>query len=93
MVKKTIMLLILTLSSILIFPADIKFKGMVQTWFSYADQNAENGSVYGFNLRRARFKPYGTINKNIDWAISVGFDEQNFQLIDEEQNHQVNLMG
>ncbi len=55
--------------------AEVKFKGFVQTWFSIT-QTEDDGSAYGFALRRARLKPYGSFGKNVTWAIQVGWDKQ-----------------
>lgn len=60
--------------------ADIHFKGMVQTWFSVAEQ--EDGNDYGFTVRRIRFKPYGSFSKNINWLVQVGWDRNSPQLLD-----------
>lgn len=60
----------------------IKFKGLVQTWFSAAQQDSEVDSGYGFTLRRVRFKPYGAFSKTIKWGFQVGWDKQNASIFD-----------
>ena len=39
----------------------IKFGGLVQTWFSYADGDGGDDSGYGWTMRRIRFKPTGSL--------------------------------
>jgi hypothetical protein len=60
----------------------INFKAAVQTWFSYAEQEAQDGSGYGFTLRRVRLKPYGSITKKIKWTLQVGWDKQSPKFIE-----------
>ena len=63
--------------------AELKFKGFVQTWFSYAQQEqGEKDSVYGVTFRRIRFTPYGTLSKNISWTLQFGWDKFTAQIID-----------
>ncbi|MCP4157347.1 MAG: hypothetical protein GY757_57080 [bacterium] len=63
--------------------ATINFKGLVQGWFSYAEQpDGEDNSPYGFTLRRLRFAPYGTLSKNIKWGFQVAWDKQNAFMLD-----------
>ena len=68
--------------SLFSFTADIHFKGMVQTWFSVAENPLRDGSEYGFTFRRIRFKPYGSFSKNISWVIQAGWDRNSALLID-----------
>jgi hypothetical protein len=60
----------------------IRFKGLVQSWFSYAPQPADTDDMFGFTIRRVRFKPYGALAKNIKWTIQVAWDKQNPELKD-----------
>ncbi|MCP4214941.1 MAG: porin [bacterium] len=62
--------------------ADIKLKGLVQTWFSYADQDVDDDSGYGFTIRRVRFAPFGSISKNIKWGFQVYWDKQSVGILD-----------
>jgi phosphate-selective porin len=60
----------------------IKFKGLVQTWFSAAEQNLDNSDAYGFTIRRLRLKPYGSFSKDIKWGFQVAWDKQKAKLLD-----------
>ncbi|MCP5105755.1 MAG: hypothetical protein GY950_20370 [bacterium] len=60
----------------------IKFKGLVQTWLSYAEEGSGEDSGYGFTLRRIRFKPYGSFSEKIKWTLQVGWDKQSAKLFD-----------
>lgn len=60
----------------------IKFKGLVQTWFSYGEDGAGDDSGYGFTLRRVRFKPYGSFSDKIKWTMQFGWDKQSASLVD-----------
>jgi len=62
--------------------AEVKLKGLVQSWVSVAAQEGESNSGYGFTMRRVRLKPYGTLGKNIEWGIQVGWDKQTASLLD-----------
>ena len=63
--------------------AELKFSGFAQAWFSYAQQDTEDGDAgYGFTLRRVRFKPYGTFSKKIQWTLQFGWDKFSAKLID-----------
>jgi hypothetical protein len=62
--------------------AEVKFKGLFQSWFSYAPQEDTDDSGYGFTIRRMRFKPYGSLGKNIKWTLQVGWDKRSPALID-----------
>ena len=64
------------------WPIEIKFKGLVQPWFYYAEQNSSENDVYGFTLRRVRFKPYGSFSKSINWTLQFGWDKQIARLLD-----------
>jgi phosphate-selective porin len=64
------------------FSADINFKGMVQTWFSVAEQNEVESSFYGFTLRRIRFKPFGSFTKKIQWLVQAAWDRNSPLLLD-----------
>lgn len=55
---------------------DVEFSGLVQTWFSYADQNKDDGNAYGFTVRRVRLNPFGSFSEKIKWGIQVAWDEQ-----------------
>jgi phosphate-selective porin len=60
----------------------IKFKAAVQTWFSYTEQNADEGNGYGFTLRRVRLKPYGSLSKKINWTMQLAWDKQTPKLVE-----------
>jgi hypothetical protein len=68
--------------SLFSFTSDLHFKGMIQTWFSVAEQPLGEGSEYGFTFRRVRFKPYGSFSKNIRWLLQVGWDRNSALLLD-----------
>lgn len=74
--------LVMSVTSLSAKGEEIKFKGMVQTWFSYADQEADEGSGYGFTLRRVRLTPYGSLSKKIKWRLQAGWDKQSAKLIE-----------
>ncbi len=81
--KKVLLIFFLLLMVNFIFlNADVNFKGLVQTWFSFADQNVDETTGYGFTLKRLRFKPYGNFGKNIKWGFQVGWDKQSAKLYD-----------
>ena len=76
---------IIIISIVFIFPAnadEIKFKGYVQSWLSYADQNKNRGDIYGFILRRVRLKTFGSLSKKIYWTVQFGWDKQSPNLVD-----------
>lgn len=60
----------------------IKFKGLVQTWLSSAQQESDDDTGYGFTLRRVRLKPYGSFSKTVKWSIQLAWDKQNTALLD-----------
>jgi hypothetical protein len=60
--------------------ADIKFGGLVQTWFSYSQGEADD--PYGFGVKRLEFSPHGSITERIDWGFMVGWDNNEFRLFD-----------
>ncbi len=63
--------------------ADINFKGYAQPWFSYAEPAVDGGDAnYGFTLRRIRFTPYGSLAKNINWTLQVGWDKFSAKVVD-----------
>lgn len=85
--KKRFLLLIVFVMFIWILTASLKaeviqFQTAVQTWLSYAQQDADEGSGYGFTLRRVRLKPYGSISKKLNWTLQVGWDKQTPKLIE-----------
>jgi len=69
-------------ASLFSFTSDIHFKGMVQTWFSLTENPLGDGSEYGFTFRRVRFKPYGSLSKNIRWLVQAGWDRNSALLLD-----------
>ncbi len=81
--KKTI---ILTIAFLMLIPlssyagADVHVKGLVQTWFSHGDTNDDG--KYGFNLRRVRLAPYGSLSKNVKWGFQVAWDKQKAVIYD-----------
>jgi len=82
MKKFVLILLSVLIINFTILNADVNFKGLVQTWFSFAGQNIDDSTGYGFTLRRLRFAPYGSFGKNIKWGFQVGWDKQQTQLYD-----------
>ena len=74
------MMIFLTGSSVL--NAEVQFKGLVQTWFSYTPQQGSDNNLYGFTLRRLRLNPYGTLTKNIKWGFQVAWDKQVASVLD-----------
>jgi hypothetical protein len=76
-----LMTLILTMFSLLV-RADIKFSGYVQPWLYYAQGNSTSNDSIGFTLRRIRFNPSGSFSKNIQWALSFGWDKQVAKILD-----------
>lgn len=62
--------------------AEVKFKGLFQSWFSFAPQEDSDDDGYGFTIRRMRFKPYGSLGKKVKWTLQVGWDKRNPSLID-----------
>ncbi len=67
--------------------ASIKFKVLVQSWFSYGQQDIDGiDSGYGFTLRRVRFIPYGNLTKNITWTVHFAYDKQNPIILDAFMN-------
>lgn len=62
--------------------AEVKFKGLFQSWFSYAPQGDSGDDGYGFTIRRMRFKPYGSLGEKVKWTLQVGWDKQNAALLD-----------
>jgi Phosphate-selective porin O and P len=86
MIKKYRVLFVIIVFAISILPmnlnGEVKFKGLFQSWLSYAPQDGSEDDGYGFTLRRMRFKPYGSLGKNISWTLQVGWDKQKAALID-----------
>jgi hypothetical protein len=86
MSKKYRMFVIIVAFSLSLLPAnlngEVNFKGLVQSWFSYAPQDGSDDDGYGFTLRRVRFKPYGKLTDKISWTLQVGWDKQQAALID-----------
>lgn len=74
--------LVPAVSSVNLSGEAINFKAAVQTWFSYAQQEAQEGSGYGFTLRRVRLTPYGSFSKKIKWSLQMGWDRQSPKLIE-----------
>jgi len=78
--KKQIMVLvfILVLGVFSYGAGEVNFRGLVQTWFSYAERDGGEDieSGYGFTLRRLRFIPHGNLGKNVKWGIMLGWDRQ-----------------
>lgn len=80
----------LTLVLIIIFAAGlcygdgptVQFKGLVQGWFSHAQQDSTEDDGYGFTLRRVRFAPFGTFSKNIKWGMQLAWDKQSPKFLD-----------
>jgi len=75
MKKIFVLTLVLLFSVVTLSAGNVYFKGLIQNWFSYADQAADNGSAMGFANKRVRFIPYGTLGKNIKWGFHVAFDK------------------
>jgi phosphate-selective porin len=65
-----------------IWPHEIMFKGLVQPWFYSVEQNADDGYLFGFTLRRVRLKPYGSFSNSISWTLCFGWDSQVARLLD-----------
>ena len=85
--KRFLVFTILLLAAALLTTANLKgegiqFKGFVQTWLSYGEQNSGDDSGYGFTLRRVRLKPYGSFSDKIKWTLQVGWDRQSAKLVD-----------
>lgn len=79
----TILLLVAALSTTANLEGEgIQFKGFVQTWLSYGEQESGDDSGYGFTLRRVRLKPYGSFSDKIKWTLQVGWDKQSAKLIE-----------
>jgi len=87
MIKKTLVIaaLILMLSFSTQMAADkpdIQFKGLFQTWLSYAPTAGTDDDGYGFTLRRLRLAPYGSFSETIKWGFQVCWDQQKAALLD-----------
>jgi hypothetical protein len=85
--KRLTLVLVLIFLVMLVTPGNvrgeaIKFKAAVQTWLSHAEQDAEEGSGYGFTLRRVRLKPYGSLSKKLKWTLQLAWDKQTPKLIE-----------
>lgn len=85
--KKNIMIYLVMILSLFLLGsslanAEVKFKGLVQTWFSYADQDGSDDSGYGFTLRRVRFAPNGSLSNKVKWGIQVYWDKQSLGILD-----------
>jgi len=89
--KRVIILLFILFTIAVSFmrPTEIKFKGLAQTWFYYIEQNSSENNVYGFTLRRVRFKPYGSFSNSINWALQFGWDMQVARLLDAYLDFQI----
>ncbi len=82
--KKSLVLtfLILFFSFSLVFAVDIKFKGLVQNWFSYAQDNSNGDYSFGFTARRVRLKVVTKFSKKVIGVIQGSWDKQATGLID-----------
>lgn len=58
------------------FAGETRLSGYVHTWFSAAEQDKGEDTVYGFTLRRVRIKPNGSFSEKIKWSLMVGWDKQ-----------------
>jgi len=75
--------LLLMIGSIFVMgEVQVKWKGLVQTWFSYTDQGAGDKSGLGFSLRTARINPYGSFSDKIKWSLQVAWDKQVAKILD-----------
>ncbi|MEN8154078.1 MAG: porin [Acidobacteriota bacterium] len=71
-------LIIVSIIFLMVFSisADVKFKGLMQNWFSIADDSIdETNSFYGFSNKRIRFAPYGKLGEKITWGVQFAFDK------------------
>lgn len=75
----TIVVLLVLLNSVC--TGELKFSGYTQSWLSIGNQDTDDSSVYGFNLRRVRLKLDGSLAKSIKWRLHVGWDKQTARLI------------
>jgi len=82
--KRMLLTGLLIASFFMAIPAadEIKFRGFVQTWFSVGPNNTSGDTQYGFQLRRVRLTPYGTLGKKFSWAIALDWDRQKPRLLD-----------
>ena len=76
-----IILLILIFSFSSLYAVEIKFKGLVQNWFSYAQDNSSDYS-FGFTARRVRLKVVTKFSKKVVGVIQGSWDKQTTGLID-----------
>lgn len=60
----------------------VQFKGLVQGWFSYGQDNGGDDELYGFSLHRARLSPGGKLTKNISWGMTLSWDRQKPAILD-----------
>jgi len=62
--------------------ATIKFKGLVQTWFSYSQQGGGKSDGLGFTLNTARLMPTGSFSEKLQWGITLAWEKQVGKLLD-----------
>ena len=74
------LILIFSLSSL--YAVDIKFKGLVQNWFSYAQDHLSDDYSFGFTPRRVRLKVVTKFSDKIEGVIQGSWDKQVPGLVD-----------
>lgn len=80
--KKMFIILVLIVVTFSLSAGEINFGGLVQTWFSYTDNDGSGDSPYGFGIKRLEFSPFGSINEKINWGFMVGWDNNAVRLFD-----------
>ncbi len=61
---------------------DVKFNGLVQTWYSIGQQDTLDSYASDYTLRRIRLKASGSLSENVDWYCQYYWDKQLTGLID-----------
>lgn len=74
--KKIIILIFILAFNLVSYSQNIKFNGLFQAWFSYAQQDTADSAALGFTFRRIKLLASGTLSKNIDWFLKFGWDKQ-----------------
>ena len=61
---------------------DVKFNGLVQTWYSVGQQDTLDSYASDYTVKRIRLKASGSLSENVDWYCQYLWDKHGTGLVD-----------